>query len=295
MLSQTVMKNNFDIDSLVFSDEIKNYKFSNKITHFVRDLIVTSEADLNFFDLVSDNKKVIISSGIGPFHLLFETIFPIMEIASLDNTIEFIVDIGNIKYVNSTFINFIKESIGNRANITLIDSSNFDGIRTNRYIIIRELSNIPKDYVLNYAKELITVQSVASKKVYVSMKKSSIANKRIKNEESLEIFFLENGFEIVYPEDFNTVQDEINYFAQVSTLVSASSSALCWLIFMQFNGNILELQTEFPASEISTALHHQYSALSHISGHKYHSISNSGSTSAGLIDRIKSSNILKIL
>ena len=295
MFAQTVMESNFDANSLVFCDEIVNYKFSNKLSHLTFDLIVTSEANLNFLNLVSDNKKVIISAGIGPFHLLFDTIFPIMEIASLDDTIEFIVDMINIKYINSNFINFIQKSIGNRLNITFIDSSNFDGIRTNKSIIVGEVLNIPEEYVLNYAKELVTVDSVTRKKVYVSARKSSIANIRIKDEEVLEIFFLKNGFEVVYPEDFDTVQDEINFFAQVGTLVSASSSALCWLIFMQSNGNILELQTKFPTSEIGTALHHQYSALSHMGGHKYHSIANNDSTSASLIDHIKSSNILKIL
>ena len=67
--------------------------------------------------------------------------------------------------------------------------------------------------------------------------------KRVNDEELLEKFFADNGFEIIYSEEFNTMVDRIKYFHDVKLLVGLSGSSLANMYFMQNKTHVIDIST----------------------------------------------------
>jgi hypothetical protein len=98
-------------------------------------------------------------------------------------------------------------------------------------------------------------------------------DKRINNEDLIEIFFQEHGFEIVCPENFQSLFDQINFMSRVKLLISASGSGLTNYILMQKNQKVIELMTTIATSgydqvmsfflELSFAMNHQHIIIPH--------------------------------
>jgi capsular polysaccharide biosynthesis protein len=67
---------------------------------------------------------------------------------------------------------------------------------------------------------------------------------RIDDEAELEDFFKSNGYEIVYPEDFNSMEEQISYMQQVKVFVSISGSGFLNQLFMNSDTHVMELMPE---------------------------------------------------
>jgi capsular polysaccharide biosynthesis protein len=86
------------------------------------------------------------------------------------------------------------------------------------------------------------------RKVFISRKLtySDSINIRIDDHEKLEKVFLDNGFDICYPESqFKTFSDQVTYFNETKVLCGISGGGLTNSIFMQPGGKILEMLTSF--------------------------------------------------
>jgi hypothetical protein len=66
---------------------------------------------------------------------------------------------------------------------------------------------------------------------------------RIDDHSKIEKIFLDLGFEIVYPEDFNNFQEQLDFFYSVKSLASITSSGIVNAVFMPPGGNIIEIVT----------------------------------------------------
>jgi hypothetical protein len=103
---------------------------------------------------------------------------------------------------------------------------------------------------------------------------------RMYDEEKLEKFFSDLGYEIVEPETrFESIMDQICYMRGVKTLVSVTSSGLANMIFMQENQTIIEIQSEIVQALDNTipvvpvqSLHSYYQPLSFMNQHLHISI-----------------------
>lgn len=106
---------------------------------------------------------------------------------------------------------------------------------------------------------------------------------RIYEEEKLEKFFSDLGYEILQPEvKFDSIMEQMRYMEEVKTLVSVTSSGLTNMIFMQSNQTIIELQAELvqvldgPRADGGIIpkqnLHSFYQPLSFMNEHTYISI-----------------------
>jgi hypothetical protein len=298
MFQATLIKNEINESSLSFKNETMYYKFS--VGHFLYDHnAISNKGNLNLLKIISNKNKIFMSSGVGPFHILFENIFPILDILEKHKDIYFIIDIHEFKNNNNlNFIDFIKSV--SPENIEFVDSSDFDGIEINNHLIFNYYNYrqgaIDKESVAHNAKELIRISAEPSKKIYLSRRKYLDLNqKRVFNEALLESFFLEKGFDIVYPEDFLSIQDQIDFFSTVKTVVSPTSSSMSWIVFMQPEGNVLELQTDFDIGRGQRQIHHQYNVLSYNGGHNYYAIPNYDRLASSLIKSIEDSKILNII
>ena len=103
---------------------------------------------------------------------------------------------------------------------------------------------------------------------------------RMYEEEKLEKFFSDLGYEIVDPETkFDSIMEQITYMREVKTLVSVTCSGLTNMIFMQPNQLVVELQAELVQvnGDYSDSgmlipiqnLHNFYQPLSFMGGHTY--------------------------
>jgi hypothetical protein len=68
---------------------------------------------------------------------------------------------------------------------------------------------------------------------------------RMYDEDKLVEFFVDNGYEIVIPEEkFESLAEQINYMSEVDTLAAVSSSGLINSLFMQPGQKVIEILAE---------------------------------------------------
>lgn len=127
---------------------------------------------------------------------------------------------------------------------------------------------------------------------------------RIDDEISLENFFRESGFEIVIPENFIALEDQINYFYNVKTLVGISGSGLANALFMQNNTNMVELVTTMMSMLVDPETNeldyqeyhgHFYSAIAFQKDQNYFGISNKSGIFKNLKNKIINDKHLKAI
>lgn len=95
------------------------------------------------------------------------------------------------------------------------------------------------------------------KKVYLSRKATNpgpktghedplsrfVDDTRIYDEPILEEYLSSLGYEIVIPESFKTFEEQIDYFSNVSCMISSTSAALTNMLMMPNGGTVIELKT----------------------------------------------------
>jgi hypothetical protein len=102
---------------------------------------------------------------------------------------------------------------------------------------------------------------------------------RMYEEEKLEKFFTDLGYEVIDPETkFDSIMEQMAYMREVKTLVAVTCSGLANMIFMQKGQTVIELQAELvqvvgamdPDNIIPKQnLHNFYQPLSFMGGHTY--------------------------
>ena len=138
---------------------------------------------------------------------------------------------------------------------------------------------------------------------------------RLFEEEKLENFLIDYGFEIIHPENKfeNNFLSQINYFYETKTIMSLTSGGLINQIFMQPNTNIIEISTshffpkrltknsvpisEFkPVDNINYAgeehLQNFYKSFSHVKDQFYCAITNEDLQADTVINKIKNNKYL---
>jgi hypothetical protein len=155
-----------------------------------------------------------------------------------------------------------------------------------------------------------SIEKVAHKKVYVSRTKTRkkwyfengnriILDQRIDNEVILENFFKSHGYEIVWPENFSDLYEQINFFRDVKVLVGLSGGGLTNHMFMQNNQTVIELATtikpgyvEGVSTEETRSYHMEYIAMSYLKNHNYIVVPHD-ETVSNILDKFVNSPALK--
>lgn len=94
---------------------------------------------------------------------------------------------------------------------------------------------------------------------------------RMSDELALESYLKSNGFEIVYPEDFDSFEDQIKYFSSVKTLISPTGAGLVNMCFMKDGCQVVELTIPMMVQGEST-IHQHYAPIAWAKGLVYFSI-----------------------
>jgi phosphoribosylaminoimidazole (AIR) synthetase len=128
---------------------------------------------------------------------------------------------------------------------------------------------------------------------------------RIDDEKRLEDYFLSLGFEIVYPDEFKSFEEQMNFFYSAKTVASLTGSGLTNACFMQPGSTVIEICTPLISfTQIGNGvtdhgsvgqeeIHHFYNVISTMMDHNYIAIQNMSRSSEHVIQKIENNKSLK--
>lgn len=238
---------------------------------------------------LEDNKTyVIMQSKSGYHHFFINIMLPallVLKELGLQN-LHFVLCDLNVGPEEQNFEGLLVELLQeNEISYTEINSSDFEYINAKNFIPINgaDIENgIPLLYNYLVVKYDVATET-PNKKIYVSRKNYPSHDIRVDNEEALENYFIEKGFQVVYPEDITTFKEQFELFNSCSTLAALSGSGITSLIFMQEGQEVIEIISELMvgssiADDGSTmthyGLHDHYKEFSILKNHRYLSIQN---------------------
>jgi hypothetical protein len=134
------------------------------------------------------------------------------------------------------------------------------------------------------------------RKAFVARQKNLV--QRIDNDKTIQDFFVSAGFEIIYPENFKTFTDQINYFSECRVIAGISGSGLANNIFMKPGGSVIELLSIFGVSsdeKYPIEIHNFYRIMANIMGHLYFSVSNLSGKALAFEKNKKALDVIKAL
>lgn len=229
-------------------------------------------------NLIDGNRKLVVTLTNSVYHFLAEDVADIIKaIKGEYSDLELIVDISGV----ANFIShrpdldmyyLLLQSFKDKGiKHKVVNFSDYKAIYIDNFFLVghgfSDFSRFPDiyEYFLDYIKDK---DAQPTKSVYLSRKKVpepsehiypdpktndliSVSPKRIDNEERLEELFVSLGFEVVYPEDFETFEEQLNFFYSVKTVASLTSSGLTNSIFMQPGSTVVEVITPLTARPIN--------------------------------------------
>jgi capsular polysaccharide biosynthesis protein len=239
---------------------------------------------------LEDNKTyVIMDSGSKYHHFLINLMMPaLMVLEEVSHKgLHFVLCNLNMRPLGENFDNLLVELLEeNNIRYTEVDNSKFTYINAKNFIPINGAdldSGVPLLYNYFLSKYNVVTET-PNKKIYISRKNYSSPDTRVDNEEILENYFIEKGFQIVYPEDIPTFKEQFELFNSCSTLAALSGSGLTSLMFLQENQKVVEILTEVMVGhtisddltvDIVYGIHDHYRYMALLKNHTYLAVLNS--------------------
>ena len=263
--------------------------------------------DKHLLDIRSSKPQIIDSVYMGIFHMLYDGIlrFWANKDFFINNDVELVIDTAHFSiwpFGRSIFdLNIrVYDRLGIKYKV--IDTTAREGLISQTLINFHDIfpMNVSQNTIIEFNNFLNTEFNLGwetkepTKKVYVSRNKIDRMNTRIQNEIALHQYLEDNGFEIIYTEEFGSIFDQIKFMSEVKTLASVTSSGITNSLFMKPGSNILEFTTAFTI-EGRTELHTQYPTMAYNLSHKYYSVPNLACSAETLIPKIHESRVLEIL
>ncbi len=318
---------------LVFSKYAHSINLDSSQIKEFKDLDKTK----NVLDLSSDAKKMIIYVNHSPYHLINDIVGDVCWFLNQSDNHQVILNLefedyqasapagkDSRKYVMD-IVEMLKKEYKSR--LLVYSLAKYDAVIVNNFYVnyapisMANRTNSSYDFFKKAAD--LNSSVVPTKKVYLSRRYNTgqkflaihegmpieIDHDRIKNESLLEAFFSSRGFEIVRPEEFSSFKEQAQFFSEVSTLVSVTSSGLVNSLFMKPGQLVVELMTllplingrmslvdhnppRFEVEEYILEAHHFYKTMAYIKEHTYVSISNLDKKSETIIKSIESNKVL---
>jgi capsular polysaccharide biosynthesis protein len=243
----------------------------------------------NSVNFLEDNKTYVIMDSKSNYHHFFVNLMMpaliVLEELGHEN-LHFVLCNLNLRPKGENFDDLLVELLQERKiSYTEIDNSEVEYINAKNFIPINgaDIENgIASLY--NYLIDKYNIATeTPNKKIYLSRKNYPSNDIRIDDEEALENYFIEKGFEVIYPESIPTFKEQFELFNSCSTLAGLSGSGLTSLIFMQENQEVIEIVsrlivgTNFADDGTITldyGTHDHYKEFCLLKNHKYLSVQN---------------------
>jgi hypothetical protein len=249
----------------------------------------TSPEGSNSINFLEDNKTYVIMEARSNYHhfflnLMMPALLVLKEISH--ENLHFVLCDLNLRSNEENFDKLLTELLQeNGISYTEISSSEFEYINAKNFIPINgtDIDNgIPLLYDYLIDKYKVSTET-PNKKLYISRKNYSSQDVRIDDEEALENYFIEKGFQVVYPEEIATFKEQFELLTSCSTLAALSGSGLTGLIFMQKNQQVIEIITNLLVGVdladdgsliYKYGIHEHYGHFSVVKNHRYSSVQN---------------------
>lgn len=220
--------------------------------------------DAKTIHFIGPKRKLIKRITSSYYHAIADDLAEIVYGLSLYPDAQLILDVTDIRDSIDKpawdFVGFFLRCLDDKKiKYTLVELSKFDVMYINNFTLLSfpfhsgarldMLSELFEKYVTDkkqkpYRKVYVSRKKTGWKDEDPSAKSFSYSNdNRIDNHDKIEKTFFDLGFEIVYPEDFKTFQEQLDFFYSVKTLASLTSSGIVNAVFMQPEGNIVEVVT----------------------------------------------------
>ena len=267
---------------------------------------------------LSDDLKYLIVLDSAFSHAVIDNLSAILQELESNKNLHILIDTGMIKNPDNTSLKYIQNTLANTS-AEFFNSDEYDQIEINNFY-----------YFTNYNTGLYNVELISNlaskhwsnekpyRKVYLSRSKVEMRgirdfkslgldmsnihfydDIRIDDEPGLENYLKNHGFEIVHPEDFPTMEEQIKFFSEVRLIASLTSAGLMNSAFMRNGGIILEFQTPLVTHEkwdnvLIERLHHYYISLAYGKKHIHVSVPHSRSAKE-VINTLENNAYLKAL
>jgi hypothetical protein len=213
---------------------------------------------------ISPKKKLIKTITASYYHAIADDLAEIVYGIERYPDAELVLDLSDIRSALDSptwnFVSFFLKCLDKKKiKYTLVELSKFDVVYANNFTLLSFPfhSGARLDMLSDFFKKHISnPKQKPYRKVYVSRGKmpwkddvksaenfSYHDDNRIDDHLKIENIFSELGFEIVYPEDFNNFQEQVDFFYSVKTLASLTSSGIVNAVFMPPGGTIVEIVT----------------------------------------------------
>lgn len=277
---------NHETDSFVYCDEESKCVviLSDRYYHtFMQSLgIILQEFKKN------NNTHFFILNGAPPENMLQNHVLFFIKILETNNIKYTLVDLLEYKTKNKKFLikDFYYYSYPQLTDSFVTDLYNissayhFDGKPFRKVYCSRKKTNYKTGKWITGDKDPETL-------------KIKDDSSRVSNELALESYLKSNGFEIVYPEDFESFEDQIKYFSSVKTLISPTGAGLINMCFMKDACQVVELTIPMMVQGEST-IHQHYAPIAWAKKLIYFSIPSMRS-SEEVLKIMESNNIIKSL
>lgn len=270
-------------------------------------------------EFISEEKKMFLKVAPSHYHCIYDFLGTVFFLYEKDPEILFILDVGDGRLVPSaqTTIDFalqiikennIKHEIVNFAGKTNFNINNFY-IKTERWtdpgtpnkILKYAESHIKNKDIIPFRKVYVSRRIADEKKMKsygknLSDKLTRSSYARIDDEKKLEDFFQKNGFEVVFPENFESFDDQLNYFYETKIAIGLTGGGLTNLMFMQNNGIVVELITTLITNRndrqakvlrLEEGQHHFYHSIAFQKNHEYVGVINKNTIADEIIDKFQ--------
>lgn len=328
---------NHGVDQVIF-DFIEGPIFHafNKTTHNLElhryNSYETKPTAGEYVNLKSKHKKVVMMMPQSIYHFFNDFIGKILKQFETDKKLEVIVSkhvLENAKPGKHIYRDALDllESVGIK--VTVIDTHKYDGLEVDNAYIFTTF-HTEQNYEKALYKAALTLvknkNAAPHRKVFLSRRLMGDRqhasenlpikhDNRIDSHDHIENYFRSLGYEIVVPEHFTSLAEQINFFYEVKIIASTTSSGLINAAFMQDGQTVVELQTPLivympPQAEMvdsglnvqnqsklvaTEQLHFFYSKISFQKNHKYVAINNYTRSSRKIEETIQKDSQLKAL
>jgi hypothetical protein len=287
----------------------KNFSYFKKMEELLDLELVqdTSSIDLGkVLDLTSNNEKAIVKIDTIFFPFLFQNLSCIAFFYSRIKNRKVKLYIYEIRKIDKEEESewaklkdfFIKYLLSLKVEFEFLEKDKFDAIKINNFYQLEDgFSPMWIRSLGSRVNNHFTKLSLPPfRKVFVARKKH--LDQRIDNDKTIQDFFLSAGFEVIYPENFKTFTDQINYFSECRIIAGISGSGLANNVFMKPGGSVIELLSIFDVptnEEYPIEIHNFYRIMANVMGHLYFSVSNLSGKALDFEKNKKALDIIKAL
>lgn len=285
-------------------------------------------------DLRSDAKKIFLTMPTSVYHLFIDFAGKLLQEISIDPSIELVMDDHALRFPipgNQLYVGLLDLFKKLGIKVTVVSLHEYDGIALNNVLLLsgNPIQRNYEQYLYKAALTLVRNKEVKPfRKVFLSRRHMghrpappespwlTVPNdNRIDDHAAIERYFLSLGYEIVIPDNFTSLEEQVNFFYETEILVSTTSSGITNAVFMQDGQTVVELQTPLvvhipgvlsvatgdPAIDFSQKmvaveqLHYFYVKVAFNKKHKYLSICNMTRATSDIVDQIERDAHLKAL